>query len=51
MLDNVCQMLFHLTNLNNPYYNTSIDMLSTKYHCPKRIINDKINSDSIINSK
>ena len=51
MLDNVCQILFHLSKLNTPYYNASRDMLSPKYHCPKRIINDKINSDSIINSK
>ena len=51
MLDNVCQILFHLSKLNTPYYNASRDMLSPKYHCPKRIINDKFNSDSIINSK
>jgi heptose-I-phosphate ethanolaminephosphotransferase len=51
MLDNVCQVLFHLSGLNTPYYNTSRDILSPKYHCPRRLINGHINSDSIINSK
>lgn len=51
MLDNVCQVLFHLSGLKTPYYKTSRDILSPKYHCPKRLINGNINSDSIINSK
>lgn len=51
MLDNVCQVLFHLSGLNTHNYNTSRDILSPKYHCPRRLINGHINSDSIINSK
>ena len=49
MLDNVCQVLFHLSGLKTPYYKANRDLLSPQYHCPKRIINGNINSDSIIN--
>lgn len=47
MLDNVCQILFHLSGMKTPYYKPNRDLLSPQYHCPKRIINGNINSDSI----
>ena len=50
MLDNVCQILFHLSGLKTPYYKDSRNLLSPDYHCPKRIINGTINGDSIMNS-
>lgn len=50
MLDNVCHILFSLSGLKNPYYNDSRDLLSPSYHCPKRIINGNVDSDSITKS-
>lgn len=47
MLDNVCQILFHLSGMKTPYYKPNRDLLSPQYHCPKRIINGNVNSDSI----
>ena len=48
MLDNVCQMLFHLSGLNTPYYHQQRDVLSSDYVCPKRIINESIDCDSLL---
>jgi heptose-I-phosphate ethanolaminephosphotransferase len=50
MLDNVCQLLFHLSDLKTPYYNKTRDMLSSDYVCPKRILNESIDCDSLIKS-
>ncbi|MBQ9560673.1 MAG: phosphoethanolamine transferase [Prevotella sp.] len=44
-LDNVCQILFHLSGLKTPLYMSERDILSPHYKSPKRIINDKINYD------
>lgn len=41
MLDNMCQLLFHLSGLHSRYYHAERDILSPSYHCPPRIINDK----------
>lgn len=48
MLDNVCQMLFHLSGLQTPYYHQERDILSPDYRCPKRIINENIDCDSLL---
>lgn len=48
MLDNVCQMLFHLAGLQTPYYHSDRDVLSPNYRCPKRLINDMLDCDSIM---
>ena len=50
MLDNVCQLLFHLSDLETPYYNKTRDVLSSDYVCPKRILNESIDCDSLIKS-
>ena len=50
MLDNVCQLLFHLSDLKTPYYNKTRDVLSSDYVCPKRILNESIDCDSLIKS-
>lgn len=47
MLDNVCQLLFHLSDLKTPYYNKTRDVLSSNYVCPKRILNESIDCDSL----
>jgi heptose-I-phosphate ethanolaminephosphotransferase len=47
MLDNVCQLLFHLSDLETPYYNKTRDVLSSDYVCPKRILNESIDCDSL----
>ena len=47
MLDNVCQLLFHLSDLKTPYYNKTRDVLSSDYICPKRILNESIDCDSL----
>ena len=47
MLDNVCQLLFHLSGLNTPYYHPERCVLSPDYRCPKRIINESILCDSL----
>ncbi len=48
MLDNVCQLLFHLSDLQTPFYHQRRDILSQDYVCPKRIINKSINCDSLL---
>ena len=48
MLDNVCQMLFHLSGLQTPYYHQERDVLSPDYVCPKRLINETIDCDSLL---
>lgn len=50
MLDNVCQLLFHLSDLKTPYYNKTRDVLSSDYVCPKRILNESIDCDSLLQS-
>ena len=50
MLDNVCQLLFHLSDLETPYYNKTRDVLSSDYVCPKRILNESIDCDSLLQS-
>ena len=47
MLDNVCQLLFHLSDLETPYYNKTRDVLSSDYVCPKRLLNESIDCDSL----
>ena len=51
MLDNVCQLLFHLSGLYTSYYHQDRDVLSPDYRCPKRIINESIDCDSLLHSK
>ena len=50
MLDNVCQLLFHLSGLKTPWYHPERDLISPDYHCPKRLINDEVDCDSILQS-
>lgn len=40
-LDNICQLLFHLSGLRTSYYHSGCDVLSSDYHCPPRLINDQ----------
>lgn len=40
MIDNTCHLLFHLAELQTPYYRAERDVLSDDYHCPPRILND-----------
>lgn len=51
MLDNVCQIVFHLSGLKTHYYKPERDVLSPYYKCNKRIINDKINYDEFYRIK
>lgn len=51
MLDNTCHLLFHLSDLRTPYYRPVTDVLSPNYHCPKRIVNDQVDYDSIMTSR
>ncbi len=48
MLDNVCQLLFHLSGMQTPYYHNDRDVLSPDYVCPKRLINEHLDCDSIL---
>ena len=48
MLDNVCQLLFHLSGLQTPFYHQQRDILSPDYACPKRLINKNIDCDSLL---
>ena len=50
MLDNVCQLLFHLSGIKTRWYHSERDILSPDYHCPKRLINDEVDCDSIMQS-
>ena len=45
--DIICNMLFHLAGMKTEYYRPSLDILSKKYRCPKRIVLDKYNYDTI----
>lgn len=45
--DIICNMLFHLAGMKTEYYRPSLDILSKKYRCPKRIVLDKYNYDAI----
>ncbi len=47
MLDNVCQILFHLAGIQTGYYHPDRDVLSASYTYPKRIINETIDCDSL----
>lgn len=46
MIDNICHLLFHLTSLKTPYYQSRRDILSDDYHCPPRLVNDQVVFDS-----
>lgn len=46
MIDNICHLLFHLTSLKTPYYQSQRDILSDDYHCPPRLVNDQVVFDS-----
>lgn len=48
MLDNVCQLLFRLANLQTIQYVPERDITSSKYKTKKRIIYDEFNYDDII---
>lgn len=48
MLDNVCQLLFHLSGLQTSFYHRQRDILSPHYVCTKRIINKSIDCDSLL---
>lgn len=48
MIDNLCQVLFHLTGLNNRWLNSERDLLSKAYKAKDRIIEEKTNFDSIV---
>jgi heptose-I-phosphate ethanolaminephosphotransferase len=48
MLDNVCQLLFHLSGLQTSFYHRQRDILSPHYVCTKRIINKRIDCDSLL---
>ena len=45
--DILCNMLFHLAGLKTSYYRPTLDILSKRYRCPKRIILDKYNYDTL----
>lgn len=52
MIDNICQLLFHLAGLTNqPYYKSQRDVFSIDYQCGTRILNDKYDYDKIRNEK
>lgn len=48
MIDNICHLMFRLISLKTPYYQRRRDVLSDDYHCPPRLINDKVIFDSIM---
>lgn len=45
--DILCNLLFHLAGLKTHYYRPTLDILSSHYHCPKRIVLDKYDYDAI----
>lgn len=51
MLDNVCHLLFHLGQIQTPYYHYERDILDERYVCPPRIVNDKYLVEDIRNNK
>ena len=38
-LDNICHFLFHLGCVKSIYYNSKLDILSSDYKYPKRVVN------------
>ena len=48
MSDNVCQVLFHLSGLNTPYYIADRDLLSPSFKRRKRMVNGKWDYDAFM---
>ena len=45
MSDNLCQILFHIGNIQTRWYHSKRDVLSSDFQCPPRIIESAINYD------
>lgn len=46
MIDNVCQVLFHLGGISGDYYIPQRDLLSSKYRTPKRLVERVVDYDA-----
>ncbi len=47
-IDNVCHMLFNLGGISTDYYVRKLDVLTSDYSCPPRIVNDSIDVDKMM---
>lgn len=47
IIDNVCHILFNLGGISTDYYVEKLDVLSSDYTCPPRIVNDSIDVDKV----
>ena len=48
MIDNICQLLFHLGGVKTKYYYSDRDLISTEFKPRKRIIVDKYDYDKVM---
>jgi len=51
MLDQVCQLLFHLGGIQSPYYQAQHDPLSATFKPSKRILNYVVDYDSLMSQR
>ena len=51
MIDNVCQVLFHLGAISGDYYIPQRDLLSSEYRTPKRLVERVIDYDAITSNR
>lgn len=51
MTDNICQVLFYISGLKTPYYNSCRNLLSPTYKRCNRVLGNGMNYDDIINLK
>lgn len=51
MIDNVCQVLFHLGGIQTSYYKPERDLLNDKYRRPKRLVDKSIDYDQFVKQK
>lgn len=48
MSDNICNVLFHLSNLKTTYYHPDRDILSSQYIIRDRILGNGIDYDKVM---
>lgn len=51
MIDNICQVLFHLGGIESSYYKPERDPLTDQYRKPKRLVNRTIDYDAFVKQK
>ena len=51
MIDNLCQLLFHLGDIKTKSYHSERDLISPNFKPRKRIVLDQYDYDGIMNNK